>query len=373
MKHIDEIDKFFDFLYSNQHIIRSKDYNFIVYGSFFSKIRERYLATIQSFIKEAGFDFLMVPQILREEVIFNKAYVEDINQYYDMPSINYFGGRRLNKSYIVSNGFYEVADLIFKTKVFSDNHLPLNFFSTFNAFEYRDENIPLFYENEKQYFELIVFLKEIDLHNIIEAIQSNLLNTIFNCLNISPTLKYENHLIMYKVNSKDYEENIVILKHEKVTDLSYLSTEGETQNPIKLSCRISDSTFSYMLLKHFDLLGFKIPSELLDFLIVIIPIYTKDNLKNDLVIEYVTNLENKLLHDKVSFKIDNNDSFSLGEKRYFWEKRGVPIRIEIGISEVQGNLITLVDRYKDNKKTKVSYEEIKNHLENFYNYWAKKN
>ena len=56
----------------------------------------------------------------------------------------------------------------------------------------------------------------------------------------------------------------------------------------------------------------------------------------------------KLLKDKFIVKLDDSDE-SVGNKFYFWELKGVPIRIEIGPKDIEKGQIVIMKRH-DGKK-----------------------
>ena len=91
--------------------------------------------------------------------------------------------------------------------------------------------------------------------------------------------------------------------------------------------------------------GLVLPFDLAPVQIVIIPILFKE--KEDIVLDKANEIFEKL-KTKYTVKIDTSDE-SPGSKFYYWELRGVPIRIEIGPRDVQKNQVVIVKRH-DGKK-----------------------
>jgi prolyl-tRNA synthetase len=91
--------------------------------------------------------------------------------------------------------------------------------------------------------------------------------------------------------------------------------------------------------------GLILPFDLAPVQIVIIPILFKE--KEEIVLEKAKEIREKL-KTKYTVKIDDSDD-SPGSKFYYWELRGVPIRIEIGPRDVQKNQVVIVKRH-DGKK-----------------------
>ena len=91
--------------------------------------------------------------------------------------------------------------------------------------------------------------------------------------------------------------------------------------------------------------GLVLPFDLAPVQIIIIPIIYKG--KEDIVLKKAKKIEN-LLKDKYTVKLDNSDE-SVGNKFYYWELRGVPIRIEIGPKEIENNKLIVVKRHNSEK------------------------
>jgi prolyl-tRNA synthetase len=103
---------------------------------------------------------------------------------------------------------------------------------------------------------------------------------------------------------------------------------------------------------HGDNSGLVLPFAISPLQIVIIPIFNSNN-KNK-VLEKCKNLEQELKLKNIRVKIDLTEK-TPGEKFYFWEMKGVPLRLEIGEKELQGPL-TLFLR---NERKKIKVNDIK--------------
>ena len=91
--------------------------------------------------------------------------------------------------------------------------------------------------------------------------------------------------------------------------------------------------------------GLVLPFDLAPVQIIIIPIIYRG--KEDIVLKKAKEIEN-LLKDKFIVKLDDSDE-SVGEKFYFWELKGVPIRIEIGPRDIEKHQIVIVKRFNSQK------------------------
>lgn len=91
--------------------------------------------------------------------------------------------------------------------------------------------------------------------------------------------------------------------------------------------------------------GLILPFDLAPLQIIIIPIIYKG--KEEIVINKAKEIYSKL-KDEYEVKIDDSDE-SVGNKYYFWELKGVPIRIEIGPKDIEKKQVVIVKRH-DNKR-----------------------
>lgn len=99
--------------------------------------------------------------------------------------------------------------------------------------------------------------------------------------------------------------------------------------------------------------GLILPFDLAPVQIVIVPILFKG--KEQKVLKKCREISEKF-KDKYTVKVDDRDE-SAGSKFYYWELRGVPIRIEIGPRDVDNHQMVLVKRH-DGEKLFVKDNEI---------------
>ncbi|MFW9968836.1 MAG: proline--tRNA ligase [Candidatus Odinarchaeota archaeon] len=104
--------------------------------------------------------------------------------------------------------------------------------------------------------------------------------------------------------------------------------------------------------------GLVLPFDLAPVQIVIIPILYKG--KEKVVLNKATEIYNRL-KDKYLVKIDNSDE-SVGNKYYYWELKGVPIRIEIGPKDIEKKQAVIVKRH-DGKKFQINEGKLEEKID----------
>ncbi|MHA1343969.1 MAG: proline--tRNA ligase, partial [Promethearchaeota archaeon] len=103
--------------------------------------------------------------------------------------------------------------------------------------------------------------------------------------------------------------------------------------------------------------GLVLPFDLAPIQIVIIPILFKN--KEQIVLDKVKEIYNKL-KDNYRTKLDSSE-YSAGTKFYYWELKGVPIRIEIGPRDIENNQLVVVQRH-DGKKFNIKESELESFI-----------
>jgi len=104
--------------------------------------------------------------------------------------------------------------------------------------------------------------------------------------------------------------------------------------------------------------GLVLPFDLAPIQIVIIPILFKG--KEAVVLDKAKEIFNKL-GKKYTVKLDNSEE-SVGSKFYYWELKGVPIRIELGPRDLEKQQLVIKKRH-DGKKLIVKEEDLEDQID----------
>ncbi|RLG87340.1 MAG: proline--tRNA ligase [Thermoprotei archaeon] len=124
---------------------------------------------------------------------------------------------------------------------------------------------------------------------------------------------------------------------------------------------ISDRVVASVISIHGDSRGLVLPFIVAPIKVVIIPIPGKTPEENEGVRRFVNEVKKVLEDNGFTTKVDDREDVRPGEKFYYWEMRGVPIRIEIGVREVKERSVT-VFRRDMLKREVVKFDELIDHL-----------
>ena len=128
----------------------------------------------------------------------------------------------------------------------------------------------------------------------------------------------------------------------KAFDIMYLGEDNEHHHAWQTSWGISTRSIGGLIMTHSDDKGLVLPPKIAPIHVVIIPIYKTDE-ERDSVSAAAQSLREKFGSD-LEVKFDDRDHMRPGEKFFEWERKGVPVRIEIGPRDVADNNAVLVRR-----------------------------
>lgn len=139
-------------------------------------------------------------------------------------------------------------------------------------------------------------------------------------------------------------------------DVKFQSKDNKELPVYATSWGVSTRMVGALIMVHGDDSGLKIPPKIAPIQVVIIPINAKKEKQQEFS-DYINHVYDTLSSINVRSKIDNSEG-SPGFKFNKWELKGVPVRLEIGLKELESNQITLCRR--DNKEKKqLSVESLK--------------
>lgn len=150
----------------------------------------------------------------------------------------------------------------------------------------------------------------------------------------------------------------------KAFEILYLGQDQKNHYVYQTSYGISMRVLGAMIGIHGDDIGLILPPEVVPIKVVIVPIPVGDVDKNKAIDEYCRGILSQLTKNGISTKYDNSAARP-GEKYYYWERKGVPIRLEIGSKEVVSKTVTVVRR-DTRVKTKVTLDKLVNTIKDLF-------
>lgn len=143
----------------------------------------------------------------------------------------------------------------------------------------------------------------------------------------------------------------------KAFDFKIQLADESLDYPWQTSYGISDRIVATVVSLHGDDNGLVLPPNIAPVQVVVIPIPARTDEDKRLVKEFLSSVVNVLEELKLRYRVDDREELRPGAKFYYWDARGVPIRIEVGAREAKEGKVTLVRR-DTLEKEQASLEEL---------------
>ena len=136
----------------------------------------------------------------------------------------------------------------------------------------------------------------------------------------------------------------------KAFDVKFQDSDNKEKHVYATSWGVSTRLIGALIMVHGDDKGLRLPPKIAPIQIVIVPIYKSDNdLK--IITEYVSPISNYMKQNNISCYFDTRDKLSPGFKFNEWEMKGVPLRIEVGMRDLNSKILTIARRDNNEKST----------------------
>ncbi|MFA5364467.1 MAG: proline--tRNA ligase [Candidatus Bathyarchaeia archaeon] len=128
----------------------------------------------------------------------------------------------------------------------------------------------------------------------------------------------------------------------KAFDIKYETKEGNQEYIWTTSYGISGRGIAAVLIVHGDDNGIVLPPIIAPIQVVVVPVPYKD--REQEVNKAAVDVAETLRKAGYRVELDTRDVLTPGNKFYYWELRGVPIRVEIGPRDLDNGVVTVVRR-----------------------------
>jgi prolyl-tRNA synthetase len=142
----------------------------------------------------------------------------------------------------------------------------------------------------------------------------------------------------------------------KAFDVTFQTDKGTREYVYATSWGLSTRMIGALIMAHGDDNGIMIPPKLATTQVAVVPIARKPE-ERERVMQAVDGFASAFKAAGIGFKIDDRDQYSPGWKFNDWEKRGVPLRIEVGPKDLEKNQVMLARR-DVKEKTAVSQDGL---------------
>jgi prolyl-tRNA synthetase len=138
----------------------------------------------------------------------------------------------------------------------------------------------------------------------------------------------------------------------KAFNIKYLDSNNKEQYAWQTSWGVSTRLIGGLIMTHSDDSGLILPPKIAYTQVVIIPISREQD-------EEARKIKDNLEEVGISVEIDTRDHLTPGFKFNQWEKRGIPVRIEVGPKDVEKK-VAVVCRRDTGEKEEISVSDLGN-------------
>jgi prolyl-tRNA synthetase len=146
----------------------------------------------------------------------------------------------------------------------------------------------------------------------------------------------------------------------KAFDVQFLNKENKKEFVWATSWGVSTRLIGALIMAHSDDQGLIMPPRIAPLQVVIVPIYKGEESK-PIIDEKVASLIKDLKALGISVKYDNSENARPGWKFAEYELKGVPVRVAMGLRDIENNVVELARRDTKEKST-VSFEGLALHI-----------
>ena len=134
----------------------------------------------------------------------------------------------------------------------------------------------------------------------------------------------------------------------KVFNIQFADKEGKLQYPWQTSWGVSTRMMGALVMTHSDDDGLVLPPSIAPTKVILVPIFKDSN--KEKVLRYTKDVYKEISKKVDDVEIDERDYVSPGFKFNEWEKKGVPVRVELGEKEIKEGEVVVVRRDTLEKK-----------------------
>jgi prolyl-tRNA synthetase len=136
----------------------------------------------------------------------------------------------------------------------------------------------------------------------------------------------------------------------KAFDVKFASKEGKLDYVWATSWGVSTRLMGALVMAHSDDAGLVVPPKLAPLQVVIVPIY-KSEVQLKEISDIVLNMKKSMEERGISVKYDDRDHLRPGFKFAEYEFKGIPLRIAIGVRDLENGTVELARRDLKTKET----------------------
>ena len=136
----------------------------------------------------------------------------------------------------------------------------------------------------------------------------------------------------------------------KAFNVKFQDIDNKEKYVYATSWGVSTRLIGALIMVHGDDKGLRLPPKIAPIQIVVVPIYKSQDDLNKINI-YIQSILDYMKENNITCYFDTREKLSPGFKFNEWEMKGVPLRIEVGMRDVNSEILTVARRDNNTKET----------------------
>lgn len=360
MKKFENFSEWFDEILFNAEIVdnRYPVKGFAVYKSWGSRIIKNILKILEQNLDETGHSPMLFPVVIPEDAFAKESeHIKGFGS--EVFWVTHAGERRLDKRLLLRPTSETAMYPMFALWVRSHADLPLKVYQSVAVYRYETKATrPLFRMREFLWNEGHTAHKDWEdaERQVKEVIE--IYSDVFKRLGLSYLMlkrpdfdKFAGaaYSVAFDAWNPDGRVNQIGTVHNlgdnfsKAFEIAYEDVDGTHKNVVQTCYGFGVSrVVAAVVAQHGDDRGLILPPEIAPIQVVIIPIVYKEVAHE--VNAYARELYERLRVEGIRVHLDDSDDKTPGEKFYYWEIFGVPVRAEVGPRDQKERKVTLSER-----------------------------
>jgi len=379
-KKYENFTEWFDNILFNADILdnRYPVKGFAVYKGWGWRIIRKIIEILEAELEATGHDPMLFPVVIPEDSFAKEA--EHIKGFQsEVFWITHAGDRRLVRRMLLRPTSETAMYPLFAYWIRSHADLPLKIFQSVPIYRYETKATrPLFRMREFLWNEAHTAHKDWEdaERQIREAVR--IYETVFKRLGISYLIlkrpdfdKFAGavYSLAFDAWNPDGRVNQIGTVHNlgenfaKAFEITYEDIDGSHKNVVQTCYGLGISrTLAALIAQHGDDHGLVLPPEIAPIQVVVVPIPYKG--VEEEIYTYSREVYEKIREAGIRVHIDEEDK-QPGEKYYYWEMFGVPIRVEVGPEDLRRRCVTL-SRRDTLERIVVKFDDLISAIQNLF-------
>ncbi len=373
MKKFENFSEWFDEILFNTEILdnRYPVKGFAVYRTWGAKIVKNILNILEQKLEETGHEPNFFPVVIPEDAFAKESeHIRGFSS--EVFWVTHAGERKLDKRLILRPTSETAMYPMFALWIRSHADLPLKIYQSVAVYRYETKATrPLFRMREFLWNEAHTAHKnwEEAERQVKEAIE--IYNYVFKRLGLSYLIlkrpdfdKFPGavYSIAFDAWNPDGRVNQIGTVHNlgenfaKVFEITYENVDGTHKNVVQTCYGFGVSrVVAAIISQHSDDRGLILPPDIAPIQVIVIPIIYKETAQE--VMAYAKKVYEKIKSGGIKAYLDDSEGMTPGEKFYYWERFGVPVRVEVGPRDQKEQKVTILDRVNLKRKV-VDFDDM---------------